>query len=239
MFATKNIYTLKEIFVRFSERKHSTSFTHNPRPRSVGTVNATYNRITQTIFELTYFYQNNFEILKNGKLAITYLYHSSQIVLSFQGKVKDSKINVGSKPGDTRKRSDRVVTRKVSLVDEGFERKIKKNVVHKIEPKKSLKISSRKPSKGIFSEGTIKKSAETSLKEQMDEPSTAKKVVEDPLVVEVAQKKVSVEPSIQQVDESLQVKKGRKRQVIKYEIDCSGINMDTTNFVTFFFDIFH
>lgn len=45
--------------------------------------------------------------------------------------------------------------------------------------------------------------------------------------------KQRVEKSKNQIDESMQVKKQQKRKAIKYEIDCSNINMDLTDFVNF------
>lgn len=167
---------------------------------------------------------------------------------------------IGSEPvktDKTRLRSERVEKRKAFLVNEGVTRKIKKDVANKIEQKRSLKGES-KASEAPRSEAANKKSIEAPLEERIDEPPevvsktpsvasstqpTALKLVEEPL-----KQLTNVEPSIEstsknsiavpvneQVNESSQIKRGRKTKVINYEIDCSGINMDTTNFVIFLF----
>lgn len=139
------------------------------------------------------------------------------------------------------------------MIDEGVKRKIKKDLVPKAEQKKSLKVVPKKQPKA-----TSKKSIDTFEGVSKIQPQssstqpTAKKLVEEPLKQKIkessegAQKRMSAESSTQsnskkpvveplrQVKESLQVKKGRKKRMI-YEIDCSGINMDTKIFVIFFF----
>lgn len=140
--------------------------------------------------------------------CIQFLHFISKCLTSFQAKTNEPKVNVGTEPPVTRKRSQRKVgtERPTSSVNGVSKRKIKVKGL----PTVSIKNSP------IDASNDKKDSKMARVKTVMGSP--AKFIL----------------PPIDKIAESVQANKRNKRKIMAYEVDCTQINMDTTTFVNVF-----